>query len=399
MKNSNLFKFITVFLGLFLTVNIASVSAANSNVSVIPATATKFTNETFDITIRATSETPFTAVTANVFPENLIIESLTLNPNITCVKSPSTSSLSFTSCGIFGVNSLNTSLDIYTARVRSSNAGTARINIADTKVSNSAEFFGVSNSNGTFSIIRPANAPASTTTRDGQVQGLETENCIPNCEGKACGDDGCGSICGSCLPGFACSEIYSCRADENFDENAFLTSWGNLPNDDFISIKLDADPLGLVVGLDGNSISGFRFYGTTSANTQVNLYIFSTPAAFSTTSGVNGEWSIRVNEPIENGLHKVYATRMENGIITKNSNVLSLMVDAGSKTVALGGTGTTTTPQQRNTEPEVLGVEETVTENYTSTILLVAFVVVLLGFIFAIILLKRRRDEEYEDEI
>ena len=29
--------------------------------------------------------------------------------------------------------------------------------------------------------------------------------CIPDCRGRACGDDGCGGACGSCSPGQGCS--------------------------------------------------------------------------------------------------------------------------------------------------------------------------------------------------
>ena len=31
-------------------------------------------------------------------------------------------------------------------------------------------------------------------------------SCIPDCEGKTCGDDGCSGNCGSCLTGQSCSD-------------------------------------------------------------------------------------------------------------------------------------------------------------------------------------------------
>jgi hypothetical protein len=34
--------------------------------------------------------------------------------------------------------------------------------------------------------------------------------CVPTCEAKACGDDGCGGSCGECGPGTACSEVGQC---------------------------------------------------------------------------------------------------------------------------------------------------------------------------------------------
>lgn len=36
------------------------------------------------------------------------------------------------------------------------------------------------------------------------------ECCMPSCDGKACGDDGCGGWCGDCGAGFYCDESYQC---------------------------------------------------------------------------------------------------------------------------------------------------------------------------------------------
>ena len=33
-----------------------------------------------------------------------------------------------------------------------------------------------------------------------------SEVCLPDCDGKTCGDDGCGGICGECPPGYACGD-------------------------------------------------------------------------------------------------------------------------------------------------------------------------------------------------
>jgi hypothetical protein len=42
-------------------------------------------------------------------------------------------------------------------------------------------------------------------TRDAQ-----TEACVPNCAGKKCGSDGCGGICGVCLPFESCTDRQVC---------------------------------------------------------------------------------------------------------------------------------------------------------------------------------------------
>lgn len=49
---------------------------------------------------------------------------------------------------------------------------------------------------------------------------IPREDCIPHCEGKACGGDGCGGQCGSCLAGQACAT----------DSNCHQTSDGCTPN-------------------------------------------------------------------------------------------------------------------------------------------------------------------------
>ncbi len=38
--------------------------------------------------------------------------------------------------------------------------------------------------------------------------------CTPSCDGKACGDDGCGQSCGVCDPGYTCDQEGQCRTDD-----------------------------------------------------------------------------------------------------------------------------------------------------------------------------------------
>ena len=38
--------------------------------------------------------------------------------------------------------------------------------------------------------------------------------CVPNCDGRSCGDDGCGGQCGVCLRGQSCNEAGQCVNDE-----------------------------------------------------------------------------------------------------------------------------------------------------------------------------------------
>ncbi len=394
MRHSNFYKFTMVlFCSAFLLLTRSTaVEAATATVEAYPSSLTKVTNERYEVTIRAHSSTPFITVSSSVSFNNMIIESISINPEVSCKNDPSTTDLNFTACAIY--NKKATNLDLFTITARSSNTGTARINLTNTKVANDVEFFGVTTTNGSYSIIRSAGAPASNnnTTRDGQVAGVETESCTPSCENKSCGDDGCGGFCGSCLPGFACSMNYSCNATEDFDDIAFITSWNNLPNDDFIDIKLDASNVRL--GADGNSLTGFSFYGNTNPNAQVHLYIFSSPLAFATSADELGGWRVGVNEPISSGTHKVYAVKMENGVVTRNSEVITLQVNTKNKSVYLGENQQA---DQQASDSQVQGVASNTTNN-TVVILAVALVVTLLSFVIALILLKRRK-EEYEYEI
>lgn len=397
MRHSNYYKnlfalFISAFIILVFPQNAA---AANATLEANPASLLKVTNESYEITVRASSSSQFITVSSNVSFSNMIIESVTLNPEISCFKYPSTTDLSFTSCAKFGANALVTSSDIFTIRARSANTGSANLTFTNTKISDHNEYFGINVINGSYSIIRSSSSNGGNNNpvqRNGQVAGLETESCTPTCENKSCGDDGCGGFCGSCLPGFACSMNYSCNATEDFDDIAFITSWNNLPNDDFIDIKLDASNVRL--GTDGNSLTGFSFYGNTNPNAQVHLYIFSSPLAFATSADELGGWRVGVNEPISSGTHKVYAVKMENGVVTRNSEVITLQVNTKNKSVYLGENQQA---DQQASDSQVQGVASNTTNN-TVVILAVALVVTLLSFVIALILLKRRK-EEYEYEI
>ena len=53
--------------------------------------------------------------------------------------------------------------------------------------------------------------PASVDSCDQQTG--ECVHCWPDCEGKECGDDGCGGLCGWCADGFPCTED-KCDADQ-----------------------------------------------------------------------------------------------------------------------------------------------------------------------------------------
>jgi MYXO-CTERM domain-containing protein len=38
-------------------------------------------------------------------------------------------------------------------------------------------------------------------------------SCVPDCEGKQCGDDGCGGVCAECAAGSSCDANFTCAPD------------------------------------------------------------------------------------------------------------------------------------------------------------------------------------------
>ena len=49
--------------------------------------------------------------------------------------------------------------------------------------------------------------------------------CVPQCENKECGDDGCGEVCATCPDGFTCSEDFICIDTSNQNGNTCDTAW------------------------------------------------------------------------------------------------------------------------------------------------------------------------------
>ncbi len=70
--------------------------------------------------------------------------------------------------------------------------------------------------------------------------GMCLRSCVRNCQGKQCGDDGCGGVCGSCNSGYTCSSNNLCVLSGNEEQV------GNI-NFDFAGIDTDS----LFVGQKG----------------------------------------------------------------------------------------------------------------------------------------------------
>ena len=66
--------------------------------------------------------------------------------------------------------------------------------------------------------------------------GVCFSNCMPNCTGKQCGDDGCGGSCGECPPGWPCSAGFTCApcqsscAGKECGDDGCGGSCGNCPD-------------------------------------------------------------------------------------------------------------------------------------------------------------------------
>jgi hypothetical protein len=65
----------------------------------------------------------------------------------------------------------------------------------------------------------------------GDAGSSSSGSCVPDCEGRACGDDGCGDACGACDEGQSCSSAGQCVEVEPGSMSFFVTSVGNLSGD------------------------------------------------------------------------------------------------------------------------------------------------------------------------
>jgi subtilisin family serine protease len=111
--------------------------------------------------------------------------------------------------------------------------------------------------------------------------------CIPDCEGKICGDDGCYGSCGSCSSGtqcvnFTCENIYCIDYDvtldypdgKNYFNNSYIEtnkiSWNNI-NYDVCSIKM-SDSLSVNnLSCSGNNCSLTEYYCNTNQPYSINI--------------------------------------------------------------------------------------------------------------------------------
>ena len=72
---------------------------------------------------------------------------------------------------------------------------------------------GESGGNDVVDAIAGSDSIAFAEVKPGDGSGPGEVDCTPDCEGKECGDDGCGGACGECAGGIACSEGVCCTPD------------------------------------------------------------------------------------------------------------------------------------------------------------------------------------------
>jgi hypothetical protein len=70
--------------------------------------------------------------------------------------------------------------------------------------------------------------------------------CVPNCEGKVCGDDGCGGLCGTCNNGYYCN-IGQCKIIDNDGDG-----YNNAEDCNDWDEKINPGAIELCDGIDNN---------------------------------------------------------------------------------------------------------------------------------------------------
>ena len=103
------------------------------------------------------------------------------------------------------------------------------------------------------------------------VAGFCVDDCVPDCSGMDCGDDGCGGSCGSCASGCSCiSGVCDCSVAQ--DVNGEASDYGN---DTFQVGVVDEIP---VVDFDSEaenvSISGFEKFVSSSSFSYLFVFFF-----------------------------------------------------------------------------------------------------------------------------
>jgi hypothetical protein len=198
------------------------------------------------------------------------------------------------------------------------------------------------------------------------------------------------------LIGFSCTTSYSCSQNTNITEGQFLTSWNAITNTDVLDFNLSSNPEDLVVGTDGNSLGGFSFNGKIQPNSVLNLFIFGNLLFKSTFSDANGDWSITIDQPIATDNYDLFAVTVAGGVETRNSEVLSLSVDAVSKTVSLGVNSFLSAPPSDNViaEPSItLKPDSTGTSTSPAWICVVLILVVVFLAVFILFFIKKKKKD------
>lgn len=99
--------------------------------------------------------------------------------------------------------------------------------------------------------------------------------CVPQCEDKACGSDGCGKVCALCPDGFECSDAFSCVDVSSQEGNTCALAWevGSIP---FLGTGDTGDDADIYPGNPcGNGSLGSKDEVWTFTPDHAGVYVFS----------------------------------------------------------------------------------------------------------------------------
>lgn len=86
------------------------------------------------------------------------------------------------------------------------------------------------------------------------------DDCEPVCEGRACGDDGCGGTCGDCGNGWYCSATRECVLDGESCKGDSCNSAVEIPAESAVYEGTTLDCQSLYSSYCGGSLAGEKFY-------------------------------------------------------------------------------------------------------------------------------------------
>lgn len=376
-----IFLFITFLLvGTFALKTEPIQAEASATISVSPASGTHEAGEEFiaSIVINGGGQ-QFTSFSANVSVSNATVVSLSEGPVNQWISRPSTGSLNFSG----GVAGQVASLTVYTITLRGNSAGTAGITVSGGSVRSTDGYtitdILASQSGASYSIEAaptptpsvsantptpaptqtsaatptptpaptptsaaistptvaaktptPTPTPTSSSTPTPTPTPTNTPTPIPTPKATTAP-----SLTGVTLPN---------------TETEAQQKWSEFPVEPSLTITVTVDTGAATADAQTNTLTGIKFFGTASPDSEVTLTVFSAKVVEVIKANSEGVWEITLKQPLNTGDHAVYLTSSKNGSTVRRQTPFLFTVDHLKLTAVAKAKELQTTPESTKKE-------------------------------------------------